>query len=171
MTHLLRRVTRASASFAAAGAASGTVAAGMRVRDFHSGVPSSHVLNHGHSHGSAAPFVPKVARDGGSHLGVGRSTAVIAIGSNQGDRVDLFRQALRALKGAGIEGAPPLLHWDRVGMIVLVARSLALSVVCVHTAVHPPITCRNMRIPTHRSRRTGRPSLRVPRYREHGAGK
>jgi hypothetical protein len=31
-------------------------------------------------------------------------TAVIAIGSNQGDRVELFRQALRALTSAGITG-------------------------------------------------------------------
>ena len=46
-----------------------------------------------------------VHRDGGARPGVGRSTAVIAIGSNQGDSVDLFRQALKALKDAGIEGA------------------------------------------------------------------
>ena len=32
------------------------------------------------------------------------ATAVIAIGSNQGDRVDLFRRALRALDEAGIAG-------------------------------------------------------------------
>ena len=32
------------------------------------------------------------------------ATAVVAIGSNQGDRVDLFRRALRALDEAGIAG-------------------------------------------------------------------
>jgi 2-amino-4-hydroxy-6-hydroxymethyldihydropteridine diphosphokinase/dihydropteroate synthase len=41
-------------------------------------------------------------RAGGAHLGVGRSTAVVAIGSNQGDRVELFRAALRALADAGV---------------------------------------------------------------------
>ena len=35
------------------------------------------------------------------------ATAVIAIGSNEGDRVDLFRRALRALDEAGIAGTRP----------------------------------------------------------------
>ena len=47
-----------------------------------------------------APAPRRTAR--GAHLGVGRSTAVVAIGSNQGDRVELFRAALRALADAGV---------------------------------------------------------------------
>ena len=35
------------------------------------------------------------------------ATAVIAIGSNEGNRVDLFRRALRALDEAGIAGTRP----------------------------------------------------------------
>ena len=38
---------------------------------------------------------------------VNPATAVIAIGSNEGDRVDLFRRALRALDEAGIAGTRP----------------------------------------------------------------
>ena len=64
---------------------------------------------HGHSRAPPPPPPPpravpaaprRTAR--GAHLGVGRSTAVVAIGSNQGDRVELFRAALRALADAGV---------------------------------------------------------------------
>ena len=68
----------------------------------------------GHGHSRAPPPAAAAAaeggpgpgaapdRAGGAHLGVGRSTAVVAIGSNQGDRVELFRAALRALADAGV---------------------------------------------------------------------
>lgn len=112
MLSLLRRLTVPAATRAgvsSSSAAAAAEAAAVRVRTFHAGVPSCHMIvdghvGHGHSHAPNAAFVPKAPRDGGAHLGVGRSTAVIAIGSNQGDRVDLFRQTLKALKAAGIEG-------------------------------------------------------------------
>ena len=54
---------------------------------------------------SGTSYARNIHYDGGARPGYGWSTAVIAIGSNQGDSVDLFRRALKSLKEAGIEGA------------------------------------------------------------------
>ena len=45
------------------------------------------------------------------------AAAVIALGSNQGDRVDLFRRALRALGAAGVQGKENVLEnfaWPKI---------------------------------------------------------
>lgn len=50
-----------------------------------------------------SPVSPRgVSGDAARSVAAGRSTAVIALGSNQGDRVEIFREALRRLAAAGL---------------------------------------------------------------------